>query len=158
MYEEEIEVKTTNDTERPKNGDKIEVDTDVTPIEVKWYYDDDHDGQPDDPANPIGVGKEYIVVCPDSEDPTHDDTGHTIIGVIKQDKKENGENYPDDEKPTQITEPIKVKGNIPGYKPLDPEVEKRILYLNRISAHKRDKTPMPKDFNRDYTVVCFGQC
>ena len=34
-------------------------------------------------------------------------------------------------------------------KKVDPEAEKRILYLNRISAHKRDKTPMPKDFNRD---------
>lgn len=32
---------------------------------------------------------------------------------------------------------------------VDPKVEERILYLNRISAHKRDKTPMPKDFIRD---------
>ena len=29
------------------------------------------------------------------------------------------------------------------------EVEKRILYLNRISAHKRDATPMPIDFDRE---------
>ena len=29
------------------------------------------------------------------------------------------------------------------------EVEKRILYLNRISAHKRGATPMPIDFDRE---------
>ena len=29
------------------------------------------------------------------------------------------------------------------------EIEQRILYLNRISAHKRDAIPCPKEFNRD---------
>lgn len=34
-------------------------------------------------------------------------------------------------------------------KPVKKEVEERILYLNRISAHKLKPAPMPKEFDRD---------
>ena len=113
---------------KAENGDQIYVDVDGDPVTVKWYYDDDHDGQPDDPANPIGEGKEYIVVCPDSEDPTHDDTGHTIIAVITQDKKPDGTDYPEGEAPTETTGPIVVKGNIGGFTPIDTS-EKPVVVI-----------------------------
>ncbi len=70
--------------------------------------------------------------------------------------------------PTELAERVPTAGLFEGqtdegqmgvaYKDLDAylkgkrvkkEVEERILYLNRISAHKRDATPMPIDFDRD---------
>ena len=70
--------------------------------------------------------------------------------------------------PTHLAERVPTAGLFEGqtdetemgvtYKDLDnylkgnkvpEEVEKRILYLHKISAHKRDAAPMPEDFNRD---------
>ena len=119
--DEEVEVNTTNDKERPANGDEITVDPMVTPVTVEWFYDDDQDGTPDSTTS-IGTGTTYVVKAPDANNPTHDDTGHTIIGVITQDKKPDGTDYADGEKPTTTTKPIKVKGYLPGeYVPLDEE-------------------------------------
>ena len=101
------------DKEKAENGDKIKVDTTANPIHVEWFYDDDQDGNPDDPNNPIGEGKEYEVKCPDESDETHNDKGHTIIGVITQDKKPDGTDYPEGEAPTITTKPVKVEGDLP---------------------------------------------
>ena len=70
--------------------------------------------------------------------------------------------------PTHLAERVPTAGLFEGqtdetemgvtYKDLDnylkgnkvpEEVEKRILYLHKISAHKRDAVPMPEDFDRD---------
>ena len=113
--DEEVVVKTTDDKERPGNGDEITIDPMLTPVSVNWYYDDDLDGQPDDPTTPIGTGKTYTVTEPQ-------DTGHNIIGVITQDKKPDGTDYTDDEKPTTTTKPIKTHGYLPNeYVPLDED-------------------------------------
>ncbi len=103
------------------HGDTIDVPTDADEVTVEWFYDDDEDEQPDDPNDPIGRGKTYTVVCPDPNDPTHDDSGHTIIAVIKQNKDENGNDYPEDEKPTVVSNPIKVAGHD------DPEKDNLVI-------------------------------
>ena len=138
--DEEIGVKTTDDKERPGNGDTIEVETKFTPVEVKWYYDDNNDGQPDDQANPIGTGNTYTITEPN-------DTGHTIIGVVTQNKKPDRTDYSDDEEiPTIITDPIKVHGYLPDeYVHLDPNEEPAPTVPNKPKLENGDEITIETD-------------
>lgn len=122
--------------EKPKaeNGDELEVNVDYNPVEIKWYYDDNNDGQPDDPTKPLGTGNKYTVKSPDSKDENHDDTGHTIIAVIIQPTKPNGDSYEEGKAPTQSSKPVVVKGVIGGFIPLTPEQE--------ITEETPDHTPL----------------
>ena len=107
--ETEITITVPEDKEEVEKDDELTVDVNAEPITIEWFYDDDNDGNPDDPRNPIGTGKTYIVKCPDEKDPTHDDTGHTIIAVVKQDKRPDGTGLPDEEVVTKTTPGVKVK-------------------------------------------------
>ncbi len=143
--DEEVEVKITNDKERPGNGDEITVDPKVTPVTVEWFYDDDGDGQPDS-TTPIGTGTTYVVKAPDANDPTHDDTAHTIIGVITQNKKPDGTDYAEGEKPTTTTTPIKVKGYFPDeYVPLDEAEEPAPTVPNKPKLENGDEITIETD-------------
>ncbi len=122
--------------EKPKaeNGDELEVKVDYNPVEIKWYYDDNNDGQPDDPTKPLGTGTKYKVKSPDPSDENHDDKGHTIIAVITQPTKPNGDPYEEGKAPTQSSKPVVVKGVIGGFVPLTPEQE--------ITEETPDHTPL----------------
>ena len=107
-----IDVTTTDNKERPGIGDVIKIDLEVEPLTIEWFYDDDNDGKPDNPTNILGTGLTYTIKSADK--------GHTIIGVAKQETKEDGTEYPEGEEPTAVTNPVKVRGYLPGeYVPLD---------------------------------------
>ena len=89
-----------------ENGDEIKIETDATDVIVKWYYDDNEDGTPDDLTKPIGEGKTYTLKCPDQNDPTHDDRDHKIIAVIEQKYDEFGDNYPIEDRPTVYSKTV----------------------------------------------------
>ena len=119
---------------KAENGDELEVKVDYNPVEIKWYYDDNNDGQPDDPTKPLGTGTKYTVKSPDPSDENHDDKGHTIIAVITQPTKPNGDPYEEGKAPTQSSKPVVVKGVIGGFVPLTPEQE--------ITEETPDHTPL----------------
>ena len=117
--ENKTEVEVPDNKTKAEDGDELSVDVAVKPVTVKWYYDDNDDGIPDDLDNPIGEGLTYTVKCPDTNNPNHDDTGHKIIAVITQDKKPDGTDYQEGDAPREITDPIIVKGNVGGFEELN---------------------------------------
>ncbi len=151
---EDIVINTQDGARNPKNGDELSIYTTSNPINIEWFYDDDFDGLPDDPTKPLGRGKTYVVKCPDLNDPSHDDTGHNIIAVIKQTKKSDGTDYGEGEAPTITTEPVQIKGKV---KPVEVKEEFKFGDAILLDEDKEVYTNTTDDQNKESIVIKSGE-